>query len=126
MNMKFLIDQNISSETTNFLRKLNIFLEDVRDIGLKGEPDETIYEYARKNNLIIITFDQEFAFNFMNKRDLIGIIILRIHPQILEVVNNTLKGFFEKIKEENIKGNIVIIEKGRVRIKGISSQSYSI
>ncbi len=119
MNLKFLIDQNISSETTKFLCSLNIGLEDVRDIGLKGRPDDEIYEYARKNNLIIITFDQEFAFNFMNKRDLIGVIILRIHPQILEVVNNTLKGFFEKIKEENIKGNIVIIEKGRVRIKRV-------
>ncbi len=55
----------------------------------------------------------------MNRKDLIGIIILRIHPQILETVNNTLKGFFEKIKEEDMKGNIVVIEKGRIRIKKI-------
>ncbi len=48
MNIKFLIDQNISSETTKFLRSLNISLEDIRDIGLKGEPDEKIYEYAKK------------------------------------------------------------------------------
>jgi len=119
MKLRFLIDQNISSETTIFLRGLNIILEDVRDVGLKGKSDDEIYEYARKNNLIIITFDHEFAFNFINKKDLIGVIILRIHPQILETVNNTLKGFFEKIKEEHIKGNVIVIEKGRIRIKKV-------
>ena len=119
MNLKFLIDQNISSRTTEFLLKLNLNVEDVRDIGLKGEPDEIIYEYARKNNLVTITFDQEFAFNFMNRKDLVGLIILRIHPQILETVNNALKEFFEKVKEENIKENIVIIENGKTRIRKV-------
>ena len=90
MRLKFLIDQNISDRTTEFLRKIGINLEDIREIGLKGALDDEIYEYAKKNKLVIITFDHEFAFNFMNKKDLIGLIILRIHPQILETVNNTV------------------------------------
>ncbi|MBI4154923.1 DUF5615 family PIN-like protein [Candidatus Woesearchaeota archaeon] len=117
MKLKFLVDQNVSSATTKFLRKLNLEVEDVRDVGLKGRPDEEVYEYAKRNNLIIITFDHEFAFNFINKKDLEGLIILRIHPQILESVNIHLKEFFEKAKDETIKKRIVIIEKGRFRIR---------
>lgn len=120
MNLNFLIDQNISRKTTKFLLDFGLKVSDVRDLGLDGKSDEEIYYYARNGGFVIITFDHEFAYSFMNRKDLVGLIILRIHPQTLEIVHNILKTFFEKIKENEIKGSIVIVERHRFRIKRIN------
>ncbi len=115
MKIRFLIDQNVSKKTALFLRDLGLDVTDVRDVGLRGKADEVIYNYARRNKLVIITFDHEFAYTFINKKDLIGLIIIRIHPQTLDAVNKTIENFFKKVKENDIEGKIIVVEKHRFR-----------
>ena len=89
--MKFLLDQNISIKTAEFLRNLSIDASQTNEIGLKGKNDEEIYEHCKNNGFILVTFDQEFGFKYLSKKDLKGLIIIRIHPQIKEIFHPILK-----------------------------------
>ncbi len=59
--MKLLFDQNISFR---IIRKIiNIFPEanQVRELGLENASDMEIWEFAKKNNYTIVTFDADFC-----------------------------------------------------------------
>lgn len=45
--MKFLLDQNLSPLTTDFLRALGYDVVDIRELDLYGAPDERIAEEAK-------------------------------------------------------------------------------
>lgn len=58
--MKLLFDQNISFR---IIQKIEAFLplsSQVRLIGLENAKDSEIWEYARKNEYTIVTFDTDF------------------------------------------------------------------
>ena len=58
--VKLLFDQNISY---NLVEKLKMFFPNsnhVRLLGLEFATDEKIWEYARKNNFVIVTQDSDF------------------------------------------------------------------
>ena len=59
--MKLLLDQNISFRLIK--RIINIFPESsqVRALGLENTTDFEIFEYAKKNNYTIVTFDSDFC-----------------------------------------------------------------
>ena len=117
--MKFLLDQNLSPHTTLFLRSLGLNCIDMRDVGLAGKADTQIYTYALKHQCVIITFDQEFSYTYLCKKDLEGLILLRLHPQTLELIHIILKQFFASAKLSQIRGSIVVIERHRSRIRNI-------
>lgn len=61
--MKLLIDQNVSRKLvsrliSNFPDSAHVF-----DLGLENSSDQLIWEYAKSNNFIILTFDADF-YNF--------------------------------------------------------------
>lgn len=58
--MRLLFDQNISFRIT---KKLQSFFSDclhVSDCSLSNKEDSKIWEYAKKNDLAIVTFDSDF------------------------------------------------------------------
>lgn len=117
--MKFLLDQNLSPQTTQFLRQLGITVIDVREVGLDGKSDQEIYDYALLNKLVIITFDHEFGYTYLARKDLEALVILRLHPQTKERIHRLLEQFFAKIDEQKTRKSIVVIERHRVRIRKV-------
>ncbi len=59
--MKFLIDENISPLVAEHLRDLGYDAKHVREVDLKGRPDNEIMEYARREGRSLITLDADFA-----------------------------------------------------------------
>ncbi|MGB4849262.1 MAG: DUF5615 family PIN-like protein [Saprospiraceae bacterium] len=59
--MNLLFDQNISPRIINHL--VNIFpdAKHVRHVGLEDASDTFIFDFARKNNFSIVTFDSDFV-----------------------------------------------------------------
>ena len=119
--MKFLLDQNISIKTAEFLRSLSIDVSQTNEIGLKGKDDEEIYDYCKTNSFILLTFDHGFGFRYLSKKDLKGLVILRIYPQIIEVLHNILQSFFIKVKKKELilEEHITIIENTRIRSRKV-------
>lgn len=58
--MKFLFDQNISFRITKKLIDLFPDCKHVSDCGLMNCDDQDIWDYARKNDYAIVTFDPDF------------------------------------------------------------------
>ena len=120
MKANFLIDENISPQTAQFLRGLGLDVLDVREVGLRGQNDEAVYKYAKDNKLILITFDHEFSYLYLSRRDLAGLVVLRVHPQTLENLHSTLKRFFEAVAAKSIARYLVLLQ--LLRFPGLGSK----
>lgn len=117
---KFLIDENLSPLLSNYLRSLDYNTEAVREIGLKGKPDEEIIKWIQKNKRVLITADLDFGeFFYLKNFGKIGVIILKSKSQKLgsfkEIIDYLHK---EKIlKSKKLENSLVIVTKGKYRIR---------
>jgi len=58
--MKLLFDQNISHRLLNHIQDILPESKQVRELGLENYSDKQIWEYAKENDYIIVTFDADF------------------------------------------------------------------
>ena len=58
--MKLLFDENLSPKLPRSLEVQFADSAHVRDCGLKGVPDDDIWEYARSNGFTIVSKDSDF------------------------------------------------------------------
>ena len=58
--MKILFDQNLSFKLINALKDLYPGSVHVRDVGLAVADDITVWNYAKSNDLIIVSKDSDF------------------------------------------------------------------
>ena len=58
--MKLLFDENLSPVLPAALSDCYVECQHVRDIGLKASPDADVWEYAARNELVIVTKDSDF------------------------------------------------------------------
>ena len=83
------------------LRKQGYDIKAVAETDAKGREDDDIVSLAEAENRVIITHDVGFgSIYYFSKRGKVGIIILRIHPPVIEDVNLILAGFLSKIDLE--------------------------
>ena len=59
--MKLLFDQNISFRVVKLILDEFPKSAQVRELGLEGTSDFEIFNYALKNNFVIVTFDSDFC-----------------------------------------------------------------
>lgn len=59
--MHFLIDASLPRAATILLRQLGHEATDVRDAGMRDAADGTIAAYARREQLVLVTRDLDFA-----------------------------------------------------------------
>lgn len=116
--MKFLLDENISPKTVKFLKSLGFEAVHVRDVDLRGASDSEVIKFARENGLILITVDKGFT-NILHypPNTHHGIIRLKLKYMPSKIVHSVLERFFKAVRMEEIKGNIIILEKDRFRIR---------
>lgn len=58
--MKLLLDQNISYKLVKKIESVFPGTQQVRDLGLLNKPDRLIWEFAKKEDFTIVTFDSDF------------------------------------------------------------------
>lgn len=118
--MKFLLDENISHETADFLNSLGYDAKTVAHFGLSGAEDAEIIDLAIKEKCILITLDLDFGeiFYFSSKKKL-GVIVLRLRNQTVESVNLILKQLLELrlLTAKTVKDSLVIVSEGKVRVR---------
>ena len=59
--MKLLFDQNISFRLIKRIIDLYPDSKQVRELGLENSTDIDIFDYAKKNDFAIVTFDSDFC-----------------------------------------------------------------
>ncbi len=114
----FLTDQNIPFSVVNLLRTLNYEVFDLRERKLCSLSDDEILELAKDKNLVLITFDKHFSniIKYPPER-FSGIIRVRIHPPLIEDINNALKLLLERMKIDEMRGKLIVLEKEGYRIR---------
>lgn len=116
--MKFLLDQNLSPETTAFVRRLGYDAVDVRELEMVGAEDARIMERAQVDGRVVITFNGDFAdISEFPLGTHYGVIRLRIFPQTFEILHPILERQLAELEKVNVEGCLVIIDNWRVRIK---------
>ncbi len=102
--MKFLTDENIFPPIASYLRKAEHDVKTVQESGLSNSPDDKIADLATSEERTIITFDKHFGNIIMYPpQDLFGIILIRIHPPLLNKIFYAMTTSSKTIKETLLK-----------------------
>jgi predicted nuclease of predicted toxin-antitoxin system len=116
--IRFLIDEDMPRLTARALTERGFDCVDARDIGLRGVDDDVLYEWAQKENRIILTGDLGFSntlrFPLGSHK---GIVIARFPNEMsTERLNQILMDAITDICED-LPGNLAIIEPDKIRIR---------
>ncbi|HLB69474.1 MAG: DUF5615 family PIN-like protein [Candidatus Methanoperedens sp.] len=114
-----MIDEDMPRSTGKILREQGYDVKDIRDYGLRGATDEKIYEFAQLERAVILTGDRDFG-NILRfpLGDHFGIVIAHFPNEMLTAeINNHLLERFKEISEDDFKGNVIVIEERKIRIR---------
>ncbi len=101
------------------LKELNIESIDDRDGGLRGKPDEEIFEYAVDHKAAILTADRGFGnIHRIPLGSHSGIVILRFPSDMApEDFKNFVLENLSKVRAKEIEGRVIIVEEDRIRTR---------
>ena len=116
--MKIFANENLFEPIIDYLRSLGNDVLSIRDCGLSGISDDEVYEKACKENRVIITMDKDFTriFRFPPEK-CGGIVVAKLYKRPVNETLAILKKYYQSIKKEDIKKNLVIITPEGVRIR---------
>ena len=117
--LKFLIDEDMPRSTARVLRDKGFEVLDVRDCGLRGKNDNDVYRFAQKEKAIILTADMGFS-NILRfpLGSHSGIVIAHFSNEVsTSELNHQIIEAFEKLTETDLKGSLIMIEPGRIRMR---------
>lgn len=113
------IDEDLPRSLDEALEDLGWEVKDVRDFGLRGKSDEEIISFAKKSRAVLFSGDWGFAntLRFPLKSHY-GIVILAFPNEVsTDFLIKETKKALNKISLKDIKGNLIIIEPGKIRIR---------
>lgn len=118
--LELFIDECINWDIIFALRQKGFNILTVKDAGLTGSDDETIFKFACENKRILLTYDRGFGdifrFNISESNGII--IVLTGQMKKDEIVNIILSFMFTINKQPDLCGKLVIIGKSKIRITG--------
>jgi predicted nuclease of predicted toxin-antitoxin system len=116
---RFLVDEDLPRSLARLLRTAGVETEDVRDLNLRGEPDDAIFAYAVSHDFALLTADLGFG-NILRFRlgSHAGIIVVRFPNGVsTETQNEAVSRILRDLSDDEIRGSLIVIEPGRVRLR---------
>ncbi len=114
--MKFLIDADTPRSLVEIFKSKGYYATHVRDV-FGSASDSEIFNYAKNNNLIIVTKDLGFALMFAENKGY-GLILNRLpYTFTVDKINKIFKEFLEKSNVGSLVNSITVIELGRIRTR---------
>ena len=118
---KLLSDECVPEILNKFLEKSSIQIFRVKDLDLRGMPDQSIYEKASELKLAIMTMDVKFASELYQKFQYNrGIILVRHKGRVDENLLLSFKNFIRKDLVK-IKNKITIIDQQKYQTIRLSN-----
>ncbi len=97
--MKLLFDQNISHRSLNCIQDILPESKQVRELGLENSSDKKIWEFAKENNYIIVTFDADFYDFSLVWGHPPKIIWIRTHNQTTKNIEKLLRNYLSTLQD---------------------------
>jgi predicted nuclease of predicted toxin-antitoxin system len=116
---RFVIDEDMPRSTGVALVEAGYEVKDVRDHGHRGASDEEIYRFAQDEKAIVLTGDLGFG-NILRfpLGQHFGIVVARFPTEMApRDVNREIVASLRDLGENDFKGNLIILEPGRIRIR---------
>lgn len=117
---RFLVDENISPLTMDFIRKLGFDVIDLIKINRRGITNGELVDLAISNNRVIITLDLDLGeiYYFSSKKKF-GVIVVRLKTPTIEDINSVLGRFFKEIdlQEIDLTKSLIIVDEKKYRIR---------
>jgi predicted nuclease of predicted toxin-antitoxin system len=115
---RFLVDEDLPRSLASAPRASGHDATDVRDEGLRGEPDSQVFAFAQQRGCVVVTADVEFANELVYPPATLGIILARFPaafaaPQLVQAIVEAITS----LASEDLEATIAIVEPGRVRIR---------
>lgn len=122
--MRLKLDENLSRHLKAPLETLRHDVTTALEEGLGSRPDSTVAEAAKRENRILLTLDVEFA-NLKKYPPGYhpGIVLFRPRSLGPLTVNRFIEQFVTSTDLRSLTGCVVIVEPGRVRVRGPESNS---
>jgi predicted nuclease of predicted toxin-antitoxin system len=118
--VRFLVDASLPRAVATLLKQKSHSADDVRDIGLRTASDSHIAEHAKKNDLITLTADFDFAdIRAYPPENFSGIVVIERPEnasvaQVLEIVNHLLD---QTTLHPTLRCRLAIISPSRIRLR---------
>jgi predicted nuclease of predicted toxin-antitoxin system len=125
--MKFKLDQNLGERTRSVFRDAGHDTETIRDEGLSGATDDTIFAHCRAEGRCLVTLDLDFS-NVLRypPYDTPGIIVLKPPRDVsLAVLVTLARQVVHEIERRSVAGSLWIVEPGRIRIRDRTNGSIA-
>jgi len=111
--------ENLSRHLVPALTSLGHDVDTVEDEGLAGRPDAAVGEAARYNDRMLFTLDLEFAsLRKYPPGSHPGIVLFRPRGSGPLEVNRLVLEFLTNTDVEALRGHIVVVDWGRIRLRG--------
>ena len=116
--MKFLADENLYVPIVQGLRNRGHEVFSILEEGKAGTLEEEIFRLAVLENRIIVTMDKHFTNMLRFPSDQCGgIIVVRLYKIRVDKTTKLFFKFFNQLHEDDIKRNLVIVTRKKVRIR---------
>ncbi len=116
--MNFLADANIFAPMVHGLRQMGHDVYDIKEQGLGTLPDSEIFSLAQDTKRILVTMDKDFTNILLYPPgEHEGIIVARLSRLKIESGTATFLNAIKSLGEDEIRGNIVIIDYQRTRVR---------
>jgi predicted nuclease of predicted toxin-antitoxin system len=116
--MNILVDMNLTPLWVSFFNAAHYNAKRWSEVGRANDSDQTISDYARENDYLVFTHDQDFATLLAySKNAKPSVIILRTLDLVPEHVGSYVLEQLENVKADLVEGAVVIIEDSKVRVR---------
>jgi predicted nuclease of predicted toxin-antitoxin system len=117
--VKIKVDENIDRNGVELLRQGDHDVMTVSDQGLTGTTDEHLFQICVAEGRTLVSLDRDFGHvtRFPPKQTA-GIVILELGaPASLSLLQERIRAFLALAASRSVKGELWIIEPGRVRVR---------
>jgi predicted nuclease of predicted toxin-antitoxin system len=114
--MRLKLDENFDVRLAPQLAVEGFDVDTVRAEGLSGSKDETIYDTCKATGRVLVTLDLDFSNPLrFPAAGTEGIVVVRPSRAVLPAIQATLWGALAALKTGSVRGNLWIVEPGRIR-----------
>ncbi|WP_286674192.1 DUF5615 family PIN-like protein [Nocardioides sp. LMS-CY] len=116
--MRFLVDECLSTRTTELLGAAGHDVAHVQDRGLQGHVDDEVLELALTERRILISADTDFGEILARSgADLPSLILFRQGNRSVEHRVDTLLANLAEVADDLVTGAVVVFADDRIRVR---------